>query len=100
MLDKLIHGFLFLVQTCLFARPGALVAGRSVLGAVLVSSALGVATEALQAPIPTRSADWGDLVANFGGIALGVLWTLYAVRQRSMPQDIRRQDVGPGPQTR
>ncbi len=81
MLDKFIHAFLFLVQTVLFARPGALPTGRSVAGAVLASGILSVATEAMQAPIPTRSADWGDLIANFCGVFLGVSWVLFRARR-------------------
>jgi VanZ family protein len=89
--DKLIHAFLFLVQTRLLARPGALLAtgpvavralpARTVVRAALVAMAFGIVTEILQAPIPTRSADWGDLAANLVGIALGAAWAYVAARR-------------------
>jgi len=85
-LDKLIHAVLFLVETRLLARPGALavragMARGRLRAAVSVAAVLGASTEALQGPIPTRSADWGDLLANLVGIACGAWWAWRAMRR-------------------
>lgn len=71
-LDKLIHAVLFLVETRLLAIPGVVAAGgRALRRAIAIALVLAAATELLQAPIPTRSADLGDFLANLLGIAVG-----------------------------
>lgn len=75
LLDKQIHLVLFLVETVLLLRPGVLGSWRRALGLSLV---LAFGTELLQALVPTRSADVGDLLANLLGVGIG----LYLGRKR------------------
>lgn len=74
LLDKQIHFVLFLVETVLLLRPGVLgdAPDRGWRRAAGLSLALAFLTELLQAPVPTRSADVADLIANLAGVGVGL----------------------------
>ncbi|MEM7052451.1 MAG: VanZ family protein [Acidobacteriota bacterium] len=68
-LDLLVHGALFFVLV-LLAIPAFGRARR----VGLMAAAYGVLTEAAQALVPYRSAEWSDLWADWVGIALALVW--------------------------
>ncbi len=82
--DKLAHVAAFAVLTALLAlalqatppQPGArwaLRPGAALAVAAVLAGAVGVADELRQATLPGSVASWGDLLANFVGVGLG-LW--------------------------
>ena len=69
-MDKWLHGITFLVLAVWFT--GMFARGRYVLIAIGLL-AFGLIIEALQYLVGYRTADWFDMGANAGGIALGLL---------------------------
>lgn len=90
--DKLNHAFAYIVLTLYF---GQLVgAGWRRRGAVVLGLlAYGIGIEALQALLPSRSAELADVVANLVGIGIG-LALLPSAAGRLLLAVERRLDIG------
>lgn len=72
--DKVVHFALFAVLAALLGRWGRSAGfARPLLLAVLLATAYGAGTEALQTVVPGRSAEWLDLVADGVGALAGAV---------------------------
>ena len=85
--DKLNHlcAFGALAAVAFFGRVGGAV--RITVGLL----AYGVLIEVLQSYTPTRSAEWGDLLADGAGIALGLVFARLVMQMAQRLLDRRRQ---------
>lgn len=82
--DKVKHALSFAVLVGLGWRGGF----RSMLRLTLGLLVLGASIEVAQSFTPTRSAEWGDLLADAVGIAVGVGWVRWIERRSGrLPQE-------------
>lgn len=81
--DKAVHFLLFAVLAALLGRRTATTGlGAPLSVAVLLATLYGAGTEALQAVVPGRSAEWADLLADGVGALAGSTF-LWWLRRRS-----------------
>lgn len=82
-IDKVLHfagyALISIFPRLIFCRQ------RHWLGSIACIAVIAFATEGLQSFMPTRSAQWGDVLANLAGIAFGLLLSLlvYRIMHRS-----------------
>lgn len=81
-LDKLLHVCEYaLFAWCLVraARASGIPRSRTLALAFLLSTGYGMLLEALQAWLPYRAAEWGDLLANSVGTGLSLVMSIRSV---------------------
>ena len=80
--DKLVHAGLFAVMCFLIVRALA-VEARPKLVAFVATAAFGACTEFQQHFVPTRSMEFGDILADAAGSAIGLaIFAAWALRRR------------------
>ncbi|MBI3088189.1 MAG: VanZ family protein [Candidatus Omnitrophica bacterium] len=78
-LDKLLHVCEYaLFAWCLVraARASGMPRSRTLALAFVLSVGYGMLLEGLQAWLPYRAAEWGDLAANLIGTGLSLVWSI------------------------
>lgn len=87
--DKIIHAAVFCIWTLLLAGATSTPSRRASLGRLgLIAALYACVDEGLQAiPALGRTCSWADLLANFGGVGIGLV-ILTVARRKASPESL------------